>query len=426
MELFQSADAMRKLLSQLDFGLADDSWIEDHSHIFGTSYYRDISKCILFRLAHLQFQVHLHFEPVSLAESENCRIYCNLSTGDWCWGTQDQLPAWATIVLDPSWRRGRRTSTYSAAAILVMGILTSLFMYLTCTQEVEWLRLCHSTLTQRHVMSALETHHTLIHGSIKTVLLHHKESNHNLCRARPKQSSKPRVPPKWLSSQEAKELRSRSLSRAAAWTGLSPSALPISCWLLPQRKSVQLLWWEPAGGYHALRDSRRKPANCRVKQDFLDLSITTGGSSSSSLSPSLLSFQSLEPPDPSFVLQNYCWNCHPWNYHRNYVPWNHCWLLGVVSWLWELMRLVPIVPVSSRHPAPRCLYRCDHLESHSVLCIICPSIHLLTDDPVWQHLYWTGINLQSVVPRQQNLLDLGCHISWISSHSRWQSINPYL
>jgi len=35
-ETFQSADAMRKLLSQLDFGLGDDNWIDDDSHISGT------------------------------------------------------------------------------------------------------------------------------------------------------------------------------------------------------------------------------------------------------------------------------------------------------------------------------------------------------------------------------------------------------
>jgi len=42
-ESFQSADALRKLLSRLDFGLSNDSWIEDHSLIFRTIYYRDIS-----------------------------------------------------------------------------------------------------------------------------------------------------------------------------------------------------------------------------------------------------------------------------------------------------------------------------------------------------------------------------------------------
>jgi len=43
-ESFQSADALRKLLSRLDFGLCNDGWIEDHVHIFGTLYYRDIFK----------------------------------------------------------------------------------------------------------------------------------------------------------------------------------------------------------------------------------------------------------------------------------------------------------------------------------------------------------------------------------------------
>ena len=45
-ESFQSADGLRQLLSEHNFGLGSDSWIEDHSHIFGTLYYRDIFKCI--------------------------------------------------------------------------------------------------------------------------------------------------------------------------------------------------------------------------------------------------------------------------------------------------------------------------------------------------------------------------------------------
>jgi len=84
---------MRKLLSELDFGLGDDSWIDDDSHIFGTLYYRDIFKCIQFLLAHLPFQAHLDFEPVRLADSEGRRIYSEMKLGDWWWDTQDQLPA---------------------------------------------------------------------------------------------------------------------------------------------------------------------------------------------------------------------------------------------------------------------------------------------------------------------------------------------
>jgi len=68
---FRSADALRNLVSELDFGLGDDSWIEDHSHIFGTLYYRDIFKCVQFLLAHLPFQADLDFEPVRLADSES-------------------------------------------------------------------------------------------------------------------------------------------------------------------------------------------------------------------------------------------------------------------------------------------------------------------------------------------------------------------
>jgi len=70
-EPFQLADTLRKLLSEVNFGLRDDCWIEDDLHIFGTLYNRDNFKCVLFLLAHLQFQVHLDFEPVRLTNFES-------------------------------------------------------------------------------------------------------------------------------------------------------------------------------------------------------------------------------------------------------------------------------------------------------------------------------------------------------------------
>jgi hypothetical protein len=42
----QCADTLQKLLSELEFGLGDDSWIDDHSHNVGTLYYRDISSVL--------------------------------------------------------------------------------------------------------------------------------------------------------------------------------------------------------------------------------------------------------------------------------------------------------------------------------------------------------------------------------------------
>jgi hypothetical protein len=88
----------RKLLSEIDLGLGNDSWIEDHSLIFGTLYYRDIFKCIQFLLAHLPYQAHHHFEQMRLADSESSRIYSQINTSEWWWDTQDQLPAGVTIV----------------------------------------------------------------------------------------------------------------------------------------------------------------------------------------------------------------------------------------------------------------------------------------------------------------------------------------
>jgi len=97
-ESFQPADAMQKRLSEVDFRLSDDSWIDDDSHIFGTLYYRDILKCIQFLLVHLAFQAHLDFEPVHLADTEGHQIYSEMNTGDWWWDTEDQLPAGEMIV----------------------------------------------------------------------------------------------------------------------------------------------------------------------------------------------------------------------------------------------------------------------------------------------------------------------------------------
>jgi hypothetical protein len=89
---------MQKLLSQLYFGLGDDSWFNDKSHIFEILHYRDIFKCIQFLLAHLPFQTHLDFEPVRLAHCEGHQIYSEMNTANWWWDTQDQHPAGATIV----------------------------------------------------------------------------------------------------------------------------------------------------------------------------------------------------------------------------------------------------------------------------------------------------------------------------------------
>jgi len=75
-ESFQSADTLQKLLSRIDFELGNDDWSEDHSHIFGTLYYRDIFICIQILLAHLPFQAHLDCEPVRLGELDIGPLYC--------------------------------------------------------------------------------------------------------------------------------------------------------------------------------------------------------------------------------------------------------------------------------------------------------------------------------------------------------------
>jgi len=98
MESFQTPDTLQQLLSELDCGLSNDSWIHDDSPIFRTLYYRDVFKCIQFLQAHLPFLTHLDYEPVCLTDSEGHRIYCEMNTGECWWNTADQFPAGATIV----------------------------------------------------------------------------------------------------------------------------------------------------------------------------------------------------------------------------------------------------------------------------------------------------------------------------------------
>ena len=89
---------MMYIISQERIAFCNESWIEDHSHIFGTLYYQDIFKCIHFHLPHLPFQAHLDLELVHLADSESRRVYSEMNTRNWWWDTQDQLLAGATIV----------------------------------------------------------------------------------------------------------------------------------------------------------------------------------------------------------------------------------------------------------------------------------------------------------------------------------------
>jgi len=96
-EFFQSADIVQNLLSEFNFGLGDDSSIEDHAPIFGTLYCRNIFRCIQFRLAHLPFQAHLGLEPVLFVDSESHQMRSEMNRRDWWWDTQNLLPAGATI-----------------------------------------------------------------------------------------------------------------------------------------------------------------------------------------------------------------------------------------------------------------------------------------------------------------------------------------
>jgi len=97
-ESYQSAGALRKFLSRLNFGLGNDSWIEDQSHIFRTLYFKDIFYWVHFLLAHHPFQADLDCGPVWLAYSESHRISSEMYKVDWWWDMLGQLPARATIV----------------------------------------------------------------------------------------------------------------------------------------------------------------------------------------------------------------------------------------------------------------------------------------------------------------------------------------
>jgi len=97
-EPFQSADALWMILSELDFGLCEDSCIEDDSHIYQTLYFRKIITCIRSRLAHCQFHEHLNVRLVRLPCTNSRGLCREIIKGDWWWEIQDQLPTRGTIM----------------------------------------------------------------------------------------------------------------------------------------------------------------------------------------------------------------------------------------------------------------------------------------------------------------------------------------
>jgi len=89
---------LRKHLSEFDFGIRNDSLIEDHLHIFVSSYYSVILKYIQFISAYLPFQGHLDLVLVWLADSKCRGLFSEIHTGDGRWDIQEQLPAGDTVV----------------------------------------------------------------------------------------------------------------------------------------------------------------------------------------------------------------------------------------------------------------------------------------------------------------------------------------
>jgi hypothetical protein len=97
-ELFQSVDSLRKLLSEVNIGLGDDCWVQDYSHILETLYYRDIFKCIHWLLAHLPCQAYLILEPVCLTDPESHTMHSKTDRSDWWLDTRDPFTAKVMIV----------------------------------------------------------------------------------------------------------------------------------------------------------------------------------------------------------------------------------------------------------------------------------------------------------------------------------------
>jgi len=64
-----------KLMSEVYFGLTNDSWIVYCSHSFRTFCYSDIFEWLQFTFVSLQFHSHLNFKPVDLTDLESHGIY---------------------------------------------------------------------------------------------------------------------------------------------------------------------------------------------------------------------------------------------------------------------------------------------------------------------------------------------------------------
>jgi len=98
LEWFQLADALQKLLSEVDISFGNYCWVEAYLFILRKLYNLDIFTCLHVLLSHYLFQVHLDFQLIYLADLKRYHIDGNINMGGWWWDTQDQLCAGVMIV----------------------------------------------------------------------------------------------------------------------------------------------------------------------------------------------------------------------------------------------------------------------------------------------------------------------------------------
>ena len=63
-----------------------------------TVYYRDVMKCIQLLLGQLAFKDHMDYQPVQLYDDSGNRVYNEISSGNWWWKTQQEIPDGGTLI----------------------------------------------------------------------------------------------------------------------------------------------------------------------------------------------------------------------------------------------------------------------------------------------------------------------------------------
>jgi hypothetical protein len=67
----------------------------------GKTFFRDIIDCIQLLIGHLHFKDFIDYEPIQLHATHGFRVYNEINTRHWWWGTQGKISTGGTLIPVP-------------------------------------------------------------------------------------------------------------------------------------------------------------------------------------------------------------------------------------------------------------------------------------------------------------------------------------